>query len=93
MISLAEVDCDAVWAILAKLAWEGRSLQPPKGRAPPGCPAWAELFPKGPPQHSGTAKVAAALLEKVSHIRPAWLAQAAADAAATEDQFPPVEDL
>ena len=92
MTSLAGVDPDAVWFVLARTAWEGGCLEAPQRQAPPGLPPWSQLFPEPQQamqprpsmtsaQQRGTALVAASLLEKVEPIMPPWLAQAAEETA------------
>lgn len=79
-MGLAEVDPDAVWVILARLAWEGGAFKAPQPPAPHLLPV-ADLFPANtvrPAKQKTLATVAAALLEKVKRITPPWLKEAAA---------------
>lgn len=83
MVSLAEIDPDAVWLILARLAWEGGAMKPPEVQIPKGLAPWSDLFPAPSVRHlhpTATALVAAALLQKVNQITPPWLAEAAPNA-------------
>jgi hypothetical protein len=77
MVSLAEVDSDAIWLILTRLS---RGVQ----RAPPNpspklLGGWAVIHPAGLPSIAGTspgtATVAAALLERVRRVAPSWEAR------------------
>jgi len=82
MVSLAEVDSDAVWLILARLS---RSVQPiPPNPASTLFGSWAGVHPVGSSPVAGTtlktAAVAAALLEKVRKLDPSWEARLEADA-------------
>ncbi len=79
-MGLAAVDPDAVWIILAKLAWEGGTFQAPK--APDLKPGVSDLFPPRtalPAKPTPLATVAAALIEKVNRLVPPWLEEAATD--------------
>ena len=80
MVGLAEVDPDAVWLILARLAWEGGTFEAPRPDAPHLPPA-TDLFPPNtirPARITALATVAAALIEKVNKITPPWLKEAVA---------------
>ena len=81
MLRLAEVDPDAVWVILARLAWEGGTFEAPRPHAP-HLPPVTDLFPpntRRPGKATALATVAAALIEKVNKIKPPWLKEAAVD--------------
>ena len=80
MVSLAEVDPDGVWVILARLAWEGGTFKAPEPAAS-DLPPVADLFPpitNRPAKPMPLATVAAALIERINKINPPWLKESAA---------------
>ena len=79
MLSLANVDSDAIWAILARLAWQGNMYKAPENPVPGLLPPCSTLFPQRNLQSAhpkGLAPVAAALLEKVEQLPPSWQSKA-----------------
>jgi hypothetical protein len=82
MLSLAAVDSDAIWLILARLSRHVHPVIPNPATTLFG--RWAEVHPAGSSPVAGTtpgtAAVAAVLLEKVRKLSPSWENRLEADA-------------
>ena len=77
LLRLADLDSDAVWLLLTRIAHSGTARPVPSNPRPEILRSWAEMYPRrssglATVMPAGSAAVAAALLEEVEKLKPSW---------------------
>ena len=77
LLRLADLDSDAVWLLLTRIAHSGTARPVPSNPRLEILRPWAEIYPRRSSGlatviPAGSAAVAATLLEEVEKLKPSW---------------------